>query len=904
MHEEDDQLVQYGAPSNFNAGQAPQILATPRTRDSFRTPHDQDIVDKILLRNKEEKIESRSSLKKHFMRKSKRTKFSQREIFRALASVVNGQERAGPGAVEILRDLLIAQGGDVNFIPQNKSLGSVFRKRHEDRSGLLEIAARDGNVEVVQLLSRYSDKTSLDNSLEIALRSRDASTTNRSAMRKDQMIQVLISYGADGSSTISAAVAVGDETLLHLLLGGQPPVPTLSEALPISVTLQDVDRRWRITRLLLEQGADVNYNGGEAILQATKQSDMLSLDMLLERRPQGPSLSRAFASALSQPDSNNRLEACQKLITAGATGEEVNRGLTVAITVEYQNIYFLKLILSSASVDFENGRALCLAITNDHSEHLLLMLEKRPNGSTFDSAFAAAMRLRNLRDQLRYCRLLVGAGPPRDSCSKALVIAVRSQKEELCKVFLENGASPDFDGGASVAAAVSSENIGILELLVRGGYDTPSNASLATGFEAALSTSTSQSKQMKLLRLILEAGLNGPTLDGALVNIIKRGHEGLPLCRLFLEYGASINAQGGEALDICARTGDLELLEILLYGPCRPSVEILCRIFQSSQKLEPRIRYLATNLILQAKMPINDQVAAALDTLVQHGHPDMQTIGLLLSYGASVHYQNHRPIVTATKTFNKILLSLLLQHSRDESAASVAFDAVMKMDSFWGKQESFTILTVLLEHGADGASVNEALIKAVADPHPSARHFEITLLQHRVDINYKAGEALQIATERGEPALIRRMLSMNPNTESVSMAFPFAFLSRLGGESTLAVIDSFTELSAGELDPEFMHPTIPEPPVFLCLKHYPNSLEILESTLRAGFHVDQMVSSDKGNITALYWSLSAQGKEIRDDVVEHLISRGGKFHVIDPSSGEDENYAWVQYLSRIPVNVN
>jgi hypothetical protein len=112
----------------------------------------------------------------------------------------------------------------------------------------------------------------------------------------------------------------------------------------------------------------------------------------------------------------------------------------------------------------------------------------------------------------------------------------------------------------------------------------------------------------------------------------------------------------------------------------------------------------------------------------------------------------------------------------------------------------------------------------------------------------------------------------------------------------LAVIDSFTELSAGELDPEFMHPTIPEPPVFLCLKHYPHSLEILESTLRAGFHVDQMVSSDKGNITALYWSLSAQGKEIRDDVVEHLINRGGKFHLIDPSSGKDENCAWVQYL--------
>jgi hypothetical protein len=385
---------------------------------------------------------------------------------------------------------------------------------------------------------------------------------------------------------------------------------------------------------------------------------------------------------------------------------------------------------------------------------------------------------------------------------------------------------------------------------------------------------------MKLLRLILDAGLKGPSLEAALVNASKQGHEGLPLCKLFLEYGASVNAQGGEALDICTRSGNIELLQMLLQGPHRPSIEILFRIFQSSQKLDPKLRHLATGLILQANMPINDQVAAALDSLVQDRRPDMKTIEVLLSFRASVHYENHRPLVTAAKTFNKTLLSLLLKHSRDESAASVVFGAVMRIDSFWANREAFPILTILLESGAEGASVNEALIKAVGDTQPSARHFEVTLLQHHVDIDYKAGEALQIATERGEPSLVRRMLAMNPATESVSMAFPFAFFSKLGEASTLAVIDSFVELSAGELDPDFMHPDIPEPPIFLCLNHYPTSLKILESTLKAGFHIDEMMSSESGKYTALYWSLSAQGKKIGDPVVELLISRGGKSHLL------------------------
>jgi hypothetical protein len=547
---DDDQDLR-NQPANLAgsiARQEQQTAVIRKMRDSFRTPQDEAIAQDILNRNKETKIESRSRVSRAFMTKSKRTKFSQREIFRALASVVNGYERAGPGVVEILRDKFIAEGGDINFTPPKKSFGSVFRKDHEERSGLLQTATKLCNVEVVQLLSRYSDKVSLDNSLENTLRNRDASTTDRGAKQEDQMIQILISQGADGSSTISAAVAIGDEMLLRMLLAGQPPEPRLSEALPMAVAFRDTNTRRTLIRMLLEKGADVNHGGGEAILLATKAFDMPSLDMLLERRPRAPSLSRAFAAALNIPDSNSRFEVCQKLMNAGAIGDEVNKGLTIAVTAEYQNIEFLKLILLSASVNFQHGHALCLAIANDYEAHLRLMLEKRPNETTFDAAFVAAMRLRNPRDQLKYCRILTGAGPVRDSCSKALVVAIKSQKEELCKLFLEKGASPDFDGGASIITATWSENLGILELLVAGGYQMPNNASLVAGFETVLSVS-SQSKKMKLLKLFLDAGLKGPSLDVALVSASKQGVEGSSLCKLFLEYGASVNAQGGEALD-------------------------------------------------------------------------------------------------------------------------------------------------------------------------------------------------------------------------------------------------------------------------------------------------------------------------------------------------------------------
>lgn len=682
------------------------------------------------------------------------------------------------------------------------------------------------------------------------------------------MIKILILKGADGSGTISSAVSAGDANLLQMLLAGRPPKSTLSEALPIAVTLRDEPVRQEILRMLLDTGADVNFAEGESIYLAIRAFDMPSLDMLLRRNPRVASLRKAFASALNLPD-DNRYEACRKLISAGASGVEVNHGLKVAVTG--QNIELLKLVLPNASVDSEGGEALCLAIAKDYHDQLRFMLEKQPNEITFDNAFSTAIRLRNPRDQVKYCRLLLGAGPNRDTCSKALIAAVRNQREELCNAFLEKGASPDFNNGESISAAASSENIGILELLVGSQYQKPRNDSLVAGFEAALGAS--QQKKTKLLKIILDAGLKGPALDFALVNATKSKNEAF--VRLFLEYGASVNYQKGEALNAVTRYGNIEILQLLLKGPDRPLVEALSRIFQTALKLDPEIRHVATRLILEARLPIDGQVAAALDALVQDQRPDIRTIDVLLSYDTSVHHENHRPLVTAARSLNQPLLSRLLEKLTDQSAVSSVFRDVTRIPAFWAQKEAFTILKILLEYGAEGTPVNEALIRVVSDTQPDARHFEMSLLQYRVDINYDDGLALQIATERGEPSLIREMLAKNPSTESLSMAFPYIFHSPIGDVNVLEVIQLFGACS-GKLDPQFQHPNIPEPPVFLCLNYFPSNLRILEATLNAGYNVDQMMSSPDGNLTALYHAISTTKNPIGDPVVELLINRGGE----------------------------
>ncbi|KAL2072220.1 hypothetical protein VTL71DRAFT_11563 [Oculimacula yallundae] len=846
----------------------PPSLDTYAPRQSFRTAEDEARALELLRRDKDVKIEKRSWSRRLIMPKSKRTTFSQREIFRVLKSIIDGHEVERPGVVEVLLGMFVKAGGDINFVPQQSStLGVISKRRPDEPSGLLEKATTCSDVDVVQLLSRLSNKTAKNNAFEIARHNRNT-TSGRDVTKEERIIHILITDGVDVDSTIGFAVAAVDEKLLQMLLDGSTPVPAVSDALPAASATPDTLARRRMTSMLLRKGADVNIGNGQAILEATKLFDMVLLDMLLERRPHETSLNQAFAVALSYPDSNRRFEACQRLIDRGATGAEVNKALVIAMTVEIQNIDFLRLILRGASVDFEDGHAICQAVTGNHQDHLQLLLAKRPNEHSFDSALQAALRLRNPRDQMKFCRILVAAGPPQNSCSKALVFAVTGQKDEICRILLEAGASADHDRGASITAAARSEFYGILELLIGGEFQKPHHTSLIGAFEASLLSASS--KRMKTIRLILEAGLEGQPLDTALVNATKQGQEGMALCELLLKHGASVNTRDGEALESCCRARNLVLLEKLLNSKHRPAQDVLSKVFQTSLALNPEDRPRAMELILKAGKTIDNQVAAALDSFVQERRPHMPSIETLLFFHASVHHEGHRPLITAAKNLNIGLLTLLLEHSRDGSASSKVFAALMADESFWKRDKAFDIFILLIEHGARGITVDDALIRALKDSRLTARHFEMALLQH-ANIDHKEGEALQIATGNGEAALVRRMLAMKPGSLSVSMAFPYALVSGLSEATCLAVIQAFMDLAAQDLYPD-MHPELPDPPVFLCIKHYPHSKTVLEATLDAGFDVDQAISSEDGRMTALYWVLSEE-KKIGDHMVECLIDR-------------------------------
>ncbi|KAH8661680.1 hypothetical protein BGZ60DRAFT_433482 [Tricladium varicosporioides] len=609
-------------------------------------------------------------------------------------------------------------------------------------------------------------------------------------LRDERLIQLLVANGAEVDSHLDAAVARGNEDLVCMLLKGKPSPQVVSNALQASLKLRDPTRRMSLTMMLLNAGADVNMDHGKVILQATQANDLESLEILLGSTPQASSLESAFASAMKMTDSRRRYDFCKKLVNAGATGEEVHKALITAVTQQPHDSDFLKLIIPNANIDYDGGKALCLAISKMLREHVSLLLEMGPNESSYHGAFVAVIALQDSAQQMEFCQLLLQSQPRGDSTNAALVKAVTNGNENISRLLLEHGALVDFENGATMVAAVTSKNVNMLKLLISTCKQPPSSETLVSAFEGALTIPPGNVKQ--------------------------------------------------------------ELLQAIL------DVDSTYRSFEAQRSLD-----------------------AALLRLVKDGSKDIATIDVLLKYRASVHHNDNEALILAAKSCQNQLLQRLLQHMDERVAvpavSAVVRDLLRRDEFFWTASPGLLIMRMLLQKGARGESVDEALISAITkyNSEPLATEFVKTLLENDIDINYKNGMALQIASTTGDINLVRLMLAQNCDATTLALACPYIFNAKVDEQKMVELMREFSSHRNQRFKDDFAHPVIRDAVVLVSLKMFPRGLNILRATLDAGFQID-----DRKNIgeTALFWALTQPEHFIDDAVIETLIQSGAGIH--------------------------
>ena len=163
---------------------------------------------------------------------------------------------------------------------------------------------------------------------------------------------------------------------------------------------------------------------GKPSLKLQDPFQLPSLDLLLQFSPKPSSLNAAFASTTAMNDIERRY----------------------------------------ASVDFEDGRALYLAIQKLLQQHVLLLLKMKPNSVSFSNGFLAARSLRGVQMEHRFHKLLLG-----NSIRKPSVTTVTSgfnaahglrngsPKQEILDIILNTGVKRD-SGNNALLNFVKSDN--------------------------------------------------------------------------------------------------------------------------------------------------------------------------------------------------------------------------------------------------------------------------------------------------------------------------------------------------------------------------------------------------------------------------------------------------------------
>lgn len=549
-----------------------------------------------------------------------------------------------------------------------------------------------------------------------------------------------------------------------------------------------------------------------------------------------------------------------------------------------------------AKADTSNGEALTQAVRKGKAVlvELILTRSKKPATARLNEAFAEAVKIPNPDDRRTICELLLKAGASGQCVSDALLAAAGSGDVTLGGVLLSHGASVDHQEGQSVVEACRAGSSDVLKMLL-STKAVVKNETLERGFQAATEVSDLQ-QRASVFQLLLDKGVTGPVVDAQLVSAARFGDDAIDLVGLLLQYGASTDYNSGEAIYNATRCAFMGLLEMMLgVSPAggrqqKPSPSTLVRALRASSKLSGAPRHQVTKWLFAAGLPVSDDVHVALNKAVNEEEPSLELIKLLLENGASPTANGSKSLIDAAQKLDSSVLDLFLQGEIPQEDISWTFQQTFTPAEVlvWLSDRGFEIAQRLVGQGAQGdglsATLNVALDYLETEQDDIARKFVGLLIQHNADINQNQGEALVKATRTGNAELIQQMLQQQPNVESLSTAFPYAFDHEVSEGEALEIVTLFTDYRDGEtrLDPMFSHPNS-EPVMFKALSRYPRSTKIVEALLDAGYYHDQMGRArifdeveEEEQVNLLIWCLLQPQKRVSSGIITMLIEKGAK----------------------------
>jgi ankyrin repeat protein len=438
-------------------------------------------------------------------------------------------------------------------------------------------------------------------------------------------------------------------------------------------------------------------------------------------------------------------------------------------------------ILASSGADQTTlDEGLKAALTANDQACIQELLRHGADINKFPNALANAVRS---NDQ-NFVRLLLRAPKPLrpEIISSCLSAAVQQKSDAIVSLLITYGADPNYDSSAALNNTIGMQDYKLAVALVAGPIPL-TQQTLQRLLDTTMRLPTCQAT-LRFLQLLFCCGLPPDSIGLSDLLICKVRSNVTAGAKMMISYGVSTTTNGAECLREAISNGNWSLVDAILQTEILPQHASAALAALSPRMSQPERNRVIVQLVQKGATgpPLSRWILQATK------EKDVQLLSLLLENGASIDFSNNSPLEYAITNKDFRTLRVLLNARPSPEALAKVFPLLR---TGYTPSERRETIRLLLEHGARGTEVDQALIDAVADS-SSTRDGALVadLARGGADVNYDNGKAISIAVTQVDMSALRLLCNANPASTVTSSALPLAFDPHGGRHSrTLDIID-------------------------------------------------------------------------------------------------------------------
>ncbi|KAH8901678.1 hypothetical protein GQ53DRAFT_851651 [Thozetella sp. PMI_491] len=336
----------------------------------------------------------------------------------------------------------------------------------------------------------------------------------------------------------------------------------------------------------------------------------------------------------------------------------------------------------------------------------------------------------------------------------------------LAKILVKARVVLDKEPYNAVSWAVSQLDFYALELLQSGNCSEPIGLA-----GKAVPESTSELARIRLINIFNRMGADQASFSPHLVCAVIKKHR--RLIPILLDYGASVEFDSAAAIHKAIEMANFEILSTLLQSSCQPA--ILATTLNTAMNLRSRAsRLRAMTAILEKGIRAEDLSVHLRMAVSEGSRVDLELVQLLIRHNAPIDGPGDdegNPVLVATRRCNIRVLGMLCEVPLQQPTLSKAVSIAVGLLSARDYETVLSMTRLLLEKGASGPAVHQALVDACQ---LDDADFEISrvLVEHGADANFLAGTSFSVAI-RGRQLQLLKILckSCQPDLSSLKSVF-------------------------------------------------------------------------------------------------------------------------------------